>query len=148
MSRNGSGTYSLPSGNPVVTGTTISSTWANNTLTDIATALSGLASVDTKLINDLPWKEMTKFSNAGGRITLAQSATGNFNLSQDTAKNIAHMDQQITQLVLVNKNLQALMAVMTDNAQAATVLQIDGRQVTDMIKRRADNAKAMNPAGH
>lgn len=40
MSRNGSGTYSLPAGNPVVTGTTISSTWANNTLSDIATALT------------------------------------------------------------------------------------------------------------
>lgn len=38
--RNGSGTYSLPSGNPVSSGTTISSTWANNTLSDIATALT------------------------------------------------------------------------------------------------------------
>lgn len=36
-----SGTFSLfTPGNPVVTGTTISSTWANNTLTDIATGLS------------------------------------------------------------------------------------------------------------
>jgi len=41
MSRNGSGTYTLPAGNPVVTGTTISSSWANNTLSDIATALTG-----------------------------------------------------------------------------------------------------------
>lgn len=40
MSLNGSGTYSLPAGNPVVTGTTISSTTHNNTMTDIATALS------------------------------------------------------------------------------------------------------------
>lgn len=32
-----SGTFSLIAGNPVVTGTTVSSTWANNTLTDIAT---------------------------------------------------------------------------------------------------------------
>ncbi|MDD4971860.1 MAG: hypothetical protein PHT07_20740 [Paludibacter sp.] len=40
MARNGSGTYSLVSGNPVVTNTTISSTWANNTLSDIATALT------------------------------------------------------------------------------------------------------------
>jgi hypothetical protein len=40
MSRNGTGTYTLPAGNPVVTGTTISSTWANNTLSDIATALT------------------------------------------------------------------------------------------------------------
>lgn len=46
MSRNGSGTYQLPAGNPVVTGTTISSTWANNTLQDIATALSGSIAAD------------------------------------------------------------------------------------------------------
>ena len=46
MSRNGSGTYSLPAGNPVVTGTTISSTWANNTLTDLATAVTGSIAAD------------------------------------------------------------------------------------------------------
>jgi hypothetical protein len=46
MSRNGSGTYSLPAGNPVVTGTTISSTWSNTTLTDIATALTGSLASD------------------------------------------------------------------------------------------------------
>lgn len=40
MSRNASGTYTLPSGNPVVTATTITSTWANNTLSDIASELS------------------------------------------------------------------------------------------------------------
>ena len=46
MSRNGSGTYTLPAGNPVVTNTTISSTWANTTLADIATALSGSLASD------------------------------------------------------------------------------------------------------
>lgn len=46
MSRNGSGTYSLPAGNPVVTGTTISSTWANNTLSDIASALTDSVAAD------------------------------------------------------------------------------------------------------
>jgi len=46
MSRNGSGVYSLPAGNPVVTGTTIASTWANNTLSDIATALTGSVASD------------------------------------------------------------------------------------------------------
>ncbi len=39
MSFNGSGVYTLPLAN-VVTGTTISSTWANTTLTDIATGLT------------------------------------------------------------------------------------------------------------
>jgi hypothetical protein len=38
--------FSLPSGNPVVTGTTISSTWANNTLSDIAN--NGLTNCLTK----------------------------------------------------------------------------------------------------
>ena len=46
MSRNGSGVYSLPAGNPVVTNTTISSTWANNTLSDIATALTDSLAAD------------------------------------------------------------------------------------------------------
>jgi len=46
MSRNGSGTYVLPTGNPVVTGTTITSNWANTTLSDIATALTGSVAAD------------------------------------------------------------------------------------------------------
>ena len=46
MSRNGSGVYSLPAGNPVVTSTTISSTWANNTMTDLATAMTGSLAAD------------------------------------------------------------------------------------------------------
>jgi microcystin-dependent protein len=46
MSRNGSGTYTLPAGNPVVTNTVISSTWANTTLTDLATAMTGSVAAD------------------------------------------------------------------------------------------------------
>jgi hypothetical protein len=40
MSRDSSGNYTLPAGNPVVTGTTIESAWANTTLTDIANSLT------------------------------------------------------------------------------------------------------------
>jgi hypothetical protein len=46
MSRNGSGTYTLPAGNPVVTGTTISSSWANNTMSDLAAALTDSVAAD------------------------------------------------------------------------------------------------------
>jgi hypothetical protein len=46
MSRNGSGVYSLPAGNPVVAGTTITSTWSNNTLNDVASALTGSLAAD------------------------------------------------------------------------------------------------------
>lgn len=40
MSRNASGTYSLPAGNPVVSGTTIATSWANTTLDDLAVELT------------------------------------------------------------------------------------------------------------
>jgi len=55
MSRNGSGTYTLPAGNPVVTGTTISSTWANNTLNDLAAAMTDSVAADgqTPMTGDL-----------------------------------------------------------------------------------------------
>lgn len=40
MPRNGSGTYTLPSGNPVSSNTTIEANWANTTLEDIGTELT------------------------------------------------------------------------------------------------------------
>lgn len=40
MPRNSSGTYTLPSGNPVVPNTLIETTWANPTLADVASALT------------------------------------------------------------------------------------------------------------
>lgn len=40
MARNGSGTYSLPAGNPVVDDTDVTVTWGNDTMNDIATALT------------------------------------------------------------------------------------------------------------
>ena len=46
MSRNGSGNYTLPAGNPVSSGTVITSSWANTTLSDIATALTGSIAAD------------------------------------------------------------------------------------------------------
>ena len=41
MPRDSNGVYSLPAGNPVVSGEDITSAWANSTLTDIASALTG-----------------------------------------------------------------------------------------------------------
>lgn len=51
MPRNGSGTYNLPAGNPVVPGTVISSSgWANPTLSDISAALTQSMSSDGQTI--------------------------------------------------------------------------------------------------
>jgi len=46
MSRNGSGVYTLPAGNPVVSQTVISSTWANNTMNDLASAMTDSVAAD------------------------------------------------------------------------------------------------------
>jgi hypothetical protein len=86
MSRNGSGVYSLPAGNPVVTGSAISSTWANNTLTDIANALTGSVSADgqTPITGNLNFGT-NKASNLGDP-TLAQDAvTLNYLTTQPVA---------------------------------------------------------------
>jgi hypothetical protein len=40
MSRNASGTYTLPAGNPVVSGTDITVTWGNTTMNDVATEMT------------------------------------------------------------------------------------------------------------
>jgi hypothetical protein len=70
MSRNGSGTYSLPAGNPVVTGTTISTTWANNTLNDIAATLTDSVAADgqTPMTGDLDLNSNKIVNLAAGTI--------------------------------------------------------------------------------
>ena len=57
------------------------------------------------------------------------------------------MDGQVTQLVQVNKNLQALLdAFLTNNGQSGEIrLQIDGKTVSRVIERRADNNTGILP---
>lgn len=51
MPRNGSGTYSLPAGNPVVSGTVIASSgWGNPTMSDIASALTSSIAKDGQTV--------------------------------------------------------------------------------------------------
>lgn len=85
MSRNGSGTYSLPAGNPVVTGTTITSTWANNTLSDIATALTGSVASDGQTTMTGP---LNMGSNKIQNIANGTLSTDVVNLGQLTAPTI------------------------------------------------------------
>ena len=77
MARNGSGTYTLPAGNPVTTGTTISSTWANNTLNDIGNAMTASLAYDgqTVPVANLPMGSYihTGVGNATARTNYAAS---------------------------------------------------------------------------
>ena len=78
MARNGSGTYTLPAGNPVTTGTTISSTWANNTLNDIGSAMTASLAYDgqTVPVANLPMGSYihTGVGNATARTNYASAA--------------------------------------------------------------------------
>ena len=112
---------------------------------NLASALTRLTEVDTKAINSLPWIRMVAFAAAGGRITLAQNANNNFNIAQDTAKTITKMNTTMEKDLQISKNLQALLAVLGDNRDAATKVIIDGRTVTTMLQRREENRKAMLP---
>ena len=85
MSRNGSGTYSLPAGNPVVTGTVISTTWANNTMNDIASALTGSVASDGQTpmtgplnMNSNKVTNLTAGSINGDAVNFAQFSTPTF----------------------------------------------------------------------
>ena len=100
MSRNGSGTYSLPAGNPVVTGTTISSTWANTTLTDIANALTGSLAAD-------------------GQTT----ASGNLNMGTNRITNAADPTnaQDVATKNYVDTYVGALGTMSTQNANAVAI---------------------------
>jgi hypothetical protein len=112
---------------------------------NLASALDRLAEVNTKSINDIPWIKMITFANAGGKIVLAQSANNSFNIAQDSAKNIEKLATDSKANLQISKNLQALMAVLADSGTAAFQLNIDGRAVTNMIQKRAEDRKASNP---
>ncbi len=84
MPRNGAGVYSLPAGNPVVTGTTISSTVQNNTMSDVAVALTNSISKDgqTTPIANIPMGGF-KLTNLGNA-TVATDAV-NLRIAQNNA---------------------------------------------------------------
>jgi hypothetical protein len=75
MPRNGSGTYNLPSGNPVVSYTVIRAQWANLTMSDIATALTGSIARDGQSAPtaNLPMAGF-RFTNVGAGASLTDLA--------------------------------------------------------------------------
>lgn len=77
MPRNGSSVYSLPAGNPVIPGTVIATTWANTTLTDIATALTNSLSTDGSTVSvSLSGKTMSGGTFSGPTVTSILTLTG------------------------------------------------------------------------
>lgn len=91
MARNGSGVFSLISGNPVITGSTVSSTWANNTLSDIANALTTSIATDGQAVvtanipmNSKKLTGLASATTAGDALAYGQTAMGAYNGSTGT----------------------------------------------------------------
>lgn len=110
-------------------------------LINMASALNEVAKINTSNLSKVPWAQMAGFSKSNGNFVLAQSANNNFTIAQDTAKNIDKLTADTKANVQISKNLQALLAVLADNGNAAFQLNIDGRAVTNMIQKRADDRK-------
>jgi hypothetical protein len=108
----------------------------------LANAFGKLSSIDVSSLTKIPWDEMEDFAAEGGKFVLASSGGGSFALSKETTDNIKKLATDTKANVQISKNLQALLGVLAESKDAAFSLNIDGRAVTDMIKRRQDNRKA------
>ena len=113
----------------------------------LANAFGQLSSIDVGALNKVPWGDMEDFASEGGKFVLAQSGGGSFALSKQTTDDISKMNTAIQANLQVSKNLQALLAVLSYEKDAAFQLNIDGNAVTNMLSRRADNRKGMNTSG-
>jgi hypothetical protein len=122
MSRNGSGVYTLPAGNPVVTGTTIASTWANTTLSDIQTALTQSVSAD----GQTPITGSLQMGN--NKITNLSDPTS----SQDAATK-AYADALISgngTMASQNANAVSITGGSIDGTTIGTTTRADGKFTT------------------
>jgi hypothetical protein len=131
MARNGSGTYNLPSGQPVVTGSTISSSTFNTLTSDLATALTGSVAADgqTPITANISMSGF-KFTGLGA----GSAATDSARLSQvqaDTAKVLSSVSGTNTVTGALSPTLTAYAAgntfrfVPANTNTGATTLNID-----------------------
>jgi len=111
-------------------------------LTNMASALSEVAKINTTNLTKVPWDKMSGFSKSNGNFVLAQSANNNFNIAQESAKNLQKLATDSKANLQVSKNLQALIAVLANEQTAGTQLIIDGKAVANMLTRRDDNRRA------
>ena len=76
MPRDANGNYTLPSGNPVVTQTDISSVWANDTMSDLGTEITDSLSRSGKGGMTGPFPIVDKSGNVPGLSFAAEPTTG------------------------------------------------------------------------
>lgn len=102
MPRNASGTYTLPSGNPVVAGTTIEASWANTTLDDVATELTNSLSRTGAGGMLAPFRLSDGTAGAPGIAFLNETSSG---LYRPSASNVSVAVSGVTAMTWSNANV-------------------------------------------
>jgi hypothetical protein len=94
MPRNANGTYTLPSGNPVVGGTYITTTWANPTMEDLAAALTDSLSRSGAGGMQVPFKNLDGNITTPGITWTNEQNTGFYRAaSQDMRASVGGVDR-------------------------------------------------------
>lgn len=135
MPRNASGTYSLPSGNPVVAGTTIEASWANTTLSDVANELTN--SLDRNGLGGMlaPFRLADGTLGAPGIAFLNETSSG---LYRPSASNVTMSVSGVAAMTWSNANvvvpsgitLVANVPTPTSSAQIASKGYVDSALTT------------------
>lgn len=142
MAFNGSGTFSLIAGNPVVTGTVISSTWANNTLTDIAS--NGLSNCLTKDGQTTPTANIPLGGFKITGLAAGTSATDAANISQiqnskgtllSTVAGTNTITAQATPTLTAYASGQEFSFVVANTNTGATTINIDSLGAKNIFAR-------------
>jgi len=156
MPFNGSGTYTLPTGNPVVTGTPISSTTTNNTNSDIATALTncitrdGQSTPSTNLpMNSKKLTGLAAGSSAGDSVRYEQVVLLNDALGTPTSGTLSSCTVDGTngvgfRNIPVNSQSTAYTAVLADSGKCIFHPSTDANARTFTIPA---NASVAYPVG-
>lgn len=111
-------------------------------LQNMASALANVSKINTSNLVKVPWDKMSGFSKSGGNFVLATSANNNFNVTQDTAKNIKDMTANSKIMMNLTKNIEALTKALFEKQATAPIVSIDGKKLNSATNRYAEYHKA------
>lgn len=144
MARDGSGNYSLPAGNPVVTATTISSTTHNSTMSDVATALTNSLAKngETTPTANLPMGTYrhTNVGDASARNhygVVGQIQDGDYSVCSSVAGTNTITASLTPAITSYSAGMPIVLTPANNNTGAAT-LAINGLTALDVLKNDGD----------